>query len=403
MSDLASIAAEHGTPTYVYDAPAMRAAYDALAATVPEGTLIAYAVKSNTALAVVRTLAQAGAGADIVSGGELVAALRAGVAPGKIVYSGVGKTDAEIAAALDADIAQINVESASELARISALAGQRGARARMALRLNPDVGGAAFDKTTTGRSRDKFGILEGDLLFLYAQAAADPNLEPVGVSVHIGSQILSLEPFERAFRTVAALVGRIRDAGLPLETVDIGGGLGIHYADGQAAPDVAAYGRLVREIVEPLGARIILEPGRLLVGAAGVLLARVVHVKESAGRRFVVVDAGMHTLIRPAMYGAVHRITALEPRPGAPAPCDVVGPICESSDIFARDLPLGPVERGDVLVIHEAGAHGAAMANTFNSYPLPAEVLAGGPRSALIRVRQTTDDLLARDRMPEWA
>ena len=401
MTDLASIAAAHGTPTYVYDAGAMRAAYAALAAAVP-GARIAYAVKSNSALAVVRVLAQAGAGADIVSGGELAVTLRAGVAASDIVYSGLGKTDAEIAAGLDARIGQFNVESASELTRISALAAERGVRARVALRYTPGVGGAAFDKTTTGRRGDKFGLLAEDLEPLYARACADPALEVRGLSIHIGSQILSLAPFEAAFTALAQMTQRLRAAGHPVRALDLGGGLGIPYADGDAAPDLPGYAALVDRIIRPLGTEITLEPGRLLVGAAGVLLARVVHVKVSGGQRIVVLDAGMHTLVRPAMYGAVHRITPLAPRPGPVEPCVVVGPICESSDVFARAWPLPPVERGDVLVIHEAGAHGACLASTYNTHPLPAEVLVDGTQVAAIRTRQALEALLARDVVPDW-
>jgi len=398
---LPAIAAAYGTPTYVYDAQAMRAAYAALAGAVP-GARIAYAVKSNSALAVIRVLAQAGAGADIVSGGELAACLRAGVAPGGVVYSGVGKTDAEITAALDAHIGQFNVESASELERISALAAARGVRAPVALRYTPEVGGAAFDKTATGRRGDKFGLLAEDLAPLYARACGDAALDVRGLSIHIGSQILSLAPFAAAFTALAQMVGRLRAAGHPVRALDLGGGLGIPYADGDAAPDLAGYGALIDRLIRPLGAEITLEPGRALVGAAGVLLARVVHVKVSGGQRIIVLDAGMHTLVRPAMYGAVHRISALAPRPGPAEPCDVVGPICESSDVFARAWPLGPVERGDVVAIHEAGAHGACLASTYNTHPLPAEVLVDGARVACIRGRQTLEGLLARDTLPDW-
>ncbi|HBH26432.1 MAG TPA: diaminopimelate decarboxylase [Rhodospirillaceae bacterium] len=401
MTDFAAIAQAHGTPTYVYDAAAIRAAYRAFASAFP-GALIAYAVKSNTALAVMRLLAREGAGADIVSGGELEACVRAGIAPGAIVFSGVGKTDAEITAALAAGVLQLNIESGAELARIAEIARGMGLRAPVALRLTPDVGGAAFDQTTTGRRGDKFGLLEEDLVPLYAQAHRHPDLDLRGLSVHIGSQILSLEPFAAAFARLAEVVQRLRAQGLPVRALDLGGGLGIPYEDVHAPPSVRDYEALVRRAIGPLDTEIILEPGRALVGAAGVILARVVRVKEGASGRFVVLDAGMNTLVRPALYGARHRVEPLAPRPGPLEPCAVVGPICESSDVLARDLPLPPVEAGDLILIRDAGAHGACLASTYNAHPLPAEVLVDGDKASLIRARQTVPDLFARDRVPAW-
>ena len=401
--DLAAIAAAIGTPFYAYSANAIRAAYRAYAAAfAPLGAEICYALKANDNLAVVAVLAREGSGADVVSEGELRRALAAGIPARRIVFSGVGKTESEIAFALDCAVAQINVESAPELDAVARIARAKAKRAPVALRVNPDIDAGTHAKITTGTAENKFGIAFEDAPALYRRAAAMPELALKGLAVHIGSQLVDLAPYRAAFGRLAALARAILAEGLALERLDLGGGLGIRYA-GEAPPTVASYARLVAECVGSLGCALTLEPGRSIVGEAGVLVGRVLYVKDGATRRFVIVDAAMNDLIRPALYDAHHDILPLREAPGAArARADIVGPVCESSDTFARARDLPPLEAGDLLAFASAGAYGAVMASTYNSRLLVPEVLIDGDRFALVRPRMTYAEMLARDRIPDW-
>ncbi len=401
---LEDIVGEVETPFYCYSVSAMESRYQAFAqafAGLP--ATVCYSVKANSNLAVLREMARHGAGADVVSGGELARALKAGMAPGKIVFSGVGKSADEIDAALEAGIAQINVESESELMMVGAPARARGVDAAVALRVNPDVDADTHEKISTGKVEDKFGIDLPHAHDLYARAAAMDGVTPVGLAVHIGSQLTRLDPFREAFSRIAALVGELRDSGLEVTRLDLGGGMGIVYGV-ETPPDIADYAALVREVIAPLGCDLLFEPGRWLVGNAGVLVTRVIRVKEGLSRRFVVVDAGMNDLLRPALYDARHRIIPLnETAPDAEeSPADVVGPVCESGDSFATARPLPPLAEGDLLAICSVGAYGAVMASTYNSRALVPEVMVRGGDMAVVRPRQEIDALLGLERAPEW-
>jgi diaminopimelate decarboxylase len=364
---------------------------------------ICYALKANANQAVVRTLACEGAGADVVSEGELRLALAAGVPPARIVFAGVGKTAAEIGFALGVGIRQFNVESMPELHAIDAIAQAAGKRAPVAIRVNPDVDARTHAKITTGKSENKFGIDLAHALEAYALASRLPGVAATGFAVHIGSQLTSVEPYRAAFAKLADLVREARAAGHRVETLDLGGGLGIAY-DGEEPPTFAAYAGAVRDTVAGLGCALICEPGRALVGNSGVLLARVLYVKEGVSRRFAILDAGMNDLIRPPLYDAYHAIVPVrEPAPGAPLqPIDVVGPVCESADRFAAQRPLPPLAAGDLVAIRSAGAYAAAMASAYNGRPLVAEVLVRGTDFAIVRPRATYDEMVARDRLPPW-
>jgi diaminopimelate decarboxylase len=404
---LARIAAEVGSPTWVYSAGALRRRLGALQSALTDAGLPAevhFAVKANPSLTVLRVLAAAGAGADIVSEGELRLALAAGIAPGHIVFSGVGKTVPEISLALAEDIQQINAESAEEVEMISAVASAMGRVARVALRVNPDVDARTHAKITTGKSENKFGVAIGEAPALYARMAALPGIQPVGVAVHIGSQITSgVAAYRIAYAHLAELVRTLRAAGLPVERVDCGGGLGIPYRD-EPAPSPAALVGAIQATLGNAGVQLMLEPGRWIAGPAGVLLASVILQKQGAERRFVVLDAAMNDLIRPAMYEAWHGIVPVAPAAFAAAtsPADVVGPVCESGDTFSRDRGLPQLESGSLVAILDAGAYGAAMSSTYNNRPLAAEVLVDGDRFAVVRPRQTHEQLLAGQRLPPW-
>ncbi|MBW8270120.1 diaminopimelate decarboxylase [Caldovatus aquaticus] len=404
---LARIAEAAGTPTWVYSAGALRRRLGLLRRALAEANLAAtvhFAVKANPNLAVLRVLADAGAGADVVSEGELRAARAAGIPPSAIVFSGVGKTEREIRLALAEDILQINAESAEEVEEISALAAALGRTARVALRVNPDVDARTHAKITTGRSENKFGVAISDAAALYARMAALPGIEPVGIAVHIGSQITAgMAPYRAAYARVAALVRELRAAGLPVARVDCGGGLGIPYRD-EPAPLPEALAGAIRGALGDLGLPVMLEPGRWIAGPAGVLLASVVREKRGATHRFVVVDAGMNDLVRPAMYEAWHGILPVAPEAlVAPlSPAGVVGPVCESGDTFARARALPALRPGALVAFLDAGAYGAAMSSTYNARPLAAEVLVDGARFAVVRDRQGYDALLAGQRLPPW-
>ena len=401
---LRTIAGAVGTPVYVYSAATLERHVDAFRAALPAGSLIAYAVKANGSLAVLRTVGRRGAGADTVSEGEIRRALAAGIAPERIVFSGVGKTDAELAFAVEAGVAEINVESEPELDRLHAVAAARGARPAIAIRVNPDVGAGGHAKISTGAADSKFGVSLSEAERLYARAAALPHVRPVGVACHIGSQITDLAPLEAAAVTMRALVERLRAAGLAVSRLDLGGGLGAPYFDSPQPPSPADYGAMVARVTAGLDVQLAFEPGRAVAANAGVLLTRVIHVHaRPGGRRYLVLDAGMNDLIRPAMYEAFHK---LEPVRGADAPpvvYDVVGPVCETGDTFARDRELPAMADGDLAVFRSAGAYGATMAGEYNARPLVPEVLVRGDRWAVTRPRPTYAEMLARETVPDWA
>jgi diaminopimelate decarboxylase len=400
---IADIAKAVGTPFYLYSSASFAGQYRALdAALAALRPLICYAVKANSNQAVLRLFAGLGAGADVVSEGELRRALAAGIPPQRIIFSGVGKTRAELAAALDADIHQINVESVPELRQLSELAAARGQTARIAVRVNPDIDAGTLEGISTGRKGDKFGISHHEVAAAYRLAADLPGIEPVGLAVHIGSQIVELAPSRAAFTRVAELVVALRGEGLAVRQVDLGGGLTIPYRD-EAPATPAAYAAMVQEVFGALDVAVAFEPGRFLVGAGGILVAAVVYVKEGE-RPIVVVDAAMNDLVRPAMYKLEHPIVPVR-EPAAselPVRVDVVGPVCETTDTFNRDYHLPPLAAGDLVAFTVAGAYGASMSSTYNTRPLVPEVLVDGGRFAVIRARPSDDDMLALDTIPDW-
>jgi len=401
---LATIAAAVGTPAYVYSTAGMCAQLQALqTAFAGQRMMICYAIKANSNIAVIRTLANAGAGAEIVSGGELQKALQAGVPADQIMFAGVAKSRDEMALALDAGIAQFNVESVPELIALSEVAASKKAKAPIAIRINPDVVAGSHEKISTGRRQDKFGIAYEQAGEVYAMAASLAGIEPIGVHLHIGSQIMSLAPFEAAYQRGADLVRDLRANGVPIKRLDLGGGMGVRYR-GDARLDVDAYADLVRKITADLDVELLLEPGRYLVAEAGAMIARVRYMKEGDERPFAILDAGMNDLIRPALYDAYHEILPLdEADPDAELQAtDVVGPICESSDIFARGRNLPQLEAEDFVAFLGAGAYGAVMASDYNTRPLAAEVLVDGDRFSIVRPRIEPAERFAHERLPEW-
>jgi diaminopimelate decarboxylase len=401
---LARIAAAVGTPFYVYSAAGFAAQYRRFAeAFAAERPLVCYAVKANSNLAVLRHFARLGAGADVVSEGELRRALAAGVPPERIIFSGVGKTAAEMTTALAAGIHQINVESVPELRRLGEVASAAGRIAAVGIRVNPDVDANTHAKIATGRKENKFGIELDDAAAAYRLASELPGVEPVGLAVHIGSQLTDLEPYRRAFERIAELVLELRALGFTVGRVDLGGGIGVRY-HAERPLELAHYASLVRQSFGGLGLSLAFEPGRLLTAPAGLLVAQVIYVKDGSTKRFVIVDAAMNDLIRPALYGAWHDIVPLRlPGPGASlAPADVVGPVCETGDTFAVERELPPFAEGDLLAFTAAGAYGAVMSTTYNSRLLVPEVLVSGTRFAVIRARPSYDELLSLDTIPQW-
>jgi diaminopimelate decarboxylase len=402
---LDQLAQKVGTPFYCYSAATLERHYKVFAGALPKGSLIAFSVKANGNLAVLKTLARLGAGADVVSGGELAKALAAGIPGNKIVFSGVGKTRDEMRAALDAGIHQFNVESEPELVALNETALSVGKRAPVTLRVNPDVDAKTHAKITTGTAETKFGIPFGHARAAYAHAATLKGIEIVGVDVHIGSQLTDLEPFEIAFTRVGELIKELRADGHGIQRFDLGGGLGVHYAhDNDVPPDPAAYGAMVTRVTKDLGCHLVFEPGRLIAANAGVLVSQVIYVKRGNAKTFLIIDAGMNDLIRPAMYDAWHEIAAVtEPAPGSPRPkYDVVGPVCETSDLFAADRALPELKSGDLVAILSAGAYGAVMAGDYNARPRPPEVLVAGEQWGIVRPRESHADLIAKDRIPDW-
>ncbi len=401
---LNGVAEDAGTPTYVYSTATLVHHYRTFAdAFAGQNATVCYAIKANSNQAVITTLAREGAGADVLSEGELRRAMEAGIAPAKIVFSGVGKSRHEIALALEVGVGQINVESEPELTLISEVAQATGTTAAIAIRVNPDVDARTHEKIATGRKENKFGIDLSRAPEIYARAAALPGIEVVGVAVHIGSQLTELSPFADAFSLVAEQVVTLRRAGHDIRRLDLGGGLGIPYRD-ETPPTPSAYAALIREKTRHLNIEVVLEPGRMITGNAGILLTRVLYVKKGEAKSFAVVDAGMNDLMRPAIYDAWHGIVPVnEPAPGAPRETlDVVGPVCETADIFGRDRALPMLESNDLLAIRSAGAYGAVMASTYNSRPLVAEVLVKDDAYTVIRPRQKVAELLAMDRIPKW-
>ena len=403
---LARIAVAHGTPTWVYSANAIATRYRAMAVALADAGLdarIHYALKANDHLAIVTLLARQGAGADVVSDGERRIARQAGIAARDIVFSGVGKSEAELRAALADGVGQINVESAEELAMLSGLARGMGVTAKVALRVNPDVDAGTHAKITTGLAENKFGIPSADAYALYAHAAALPGIAPVGLAMHIGSQITSVAPFRSAYRLLAALAAEIRAAGLPIALLDCGGGLGISYA-GETVPSASAYAAVLKETVGDLGLRLAIEPGRWIVGPAGLLLARVILQKQGEQRRFVILDAAMNDLLRPALYDAWHGILPVTPARwrAAMSPADVVGPVCESGDAFATGRMLPDLGPGEIVAILDTGAYGAVMSSTYNARPLAAAVMVSGTADATIRPRQSHEAMRAGEALPPW-
>jgi len=395
------IAAEIGTPVFVYSSAAILASYRAYASALPKAT-ICYALKANSNLSILRLLAREGAGADVVSGGELEQALAAGIAPGKIIFSGVGKSRAEMRRAIEVGIGQINIESEAEMKVLSEVAGGMNARVAVAIRVNPDVDAGTHAKITTGKKENKFGISIDRAVEAYTRGANSPGLRMVGIAMHIGSQLTDLAPYERAFGAMARLTEKLRGEGHSVERLDLGGGLGIAYRD-EAPPSIESYADVVRRTVGGLGCHLSLEPGRSIVGNAGALVASVLYVKD-AGKRFVIVDAAMNDLIRPTLYEAYHQVLPVaEISPGTPTrPADIVGPICETGDVLAIDRPFPDLQEGAKVAILSAGAYGAVMASSYNTRPLAAEVLVKGQSYFVVRRRQTVAELLARDSVPDW-
>ena len=401
---LSRLAQEVGTPFFCYASATLErhyrvyeAAFEGLDAT------ICFALKANSNQSVIKTLARLGAGADVVSGGELARALAAGIAGEKIVFSGVGKSRAEMAQALEADIGQINVESIPELETLSEVAAGMGKTARIALRVNPDVDANTHAKITTGKAENKFGIDWIRAREVYAKAVTLPGIEVIGIAMHIGSQLTDLAPYRAAFLRLADLAGELKQIGIAIKVLDLGGGLGIPY-DKEQPPLPAEYGAMVKDVLGGVGCRFTCEPGRFIVGNAGVLVTRVIYEKQGEARRFVIVDAAMNDLIRPTLYDSYHKIVPVrQPRAGEMlSPADIVGPVCETGDSFGRDHPLPVCAPGDLIAILSAGAYGAVMSSTYNTRPICPEVLVKGDSYAVIRPRQSVAELIAADKIAPW-
>src|SRR5262245_12520917 len=402
--DLVDLASEDCTPFYCYSTATLTRHYRVFAdafADVP--SLICYAMKANSNQAVIGTLARLGAGADVVSGGELKRALLAGVPPDRIMFSGVGKTAHELAAAIDAGILCVNVESEPELELLSAIASSKGRTVNISVRVNPDVDPKTHAKIATGKAENKFGIPISRARDVYALAAKMPGLHVTGVDMHIGSQITELSPFDDAFALLSDFVRALRADGHAIEHIDLGGGLGIPYREDNDPPPLPdAYAAVVKRATRDLGCRLIFEPGRLIVGNAGVLVTRVLYAKRGEAKTFVIVDAAMNDLIRPTLYEAHHDIRPVREQGGARVIADVVGPVCESGDFFALDREIAEPHPNHLLAIMTAGAYGAVQAGTYNTRALVPEVLVKDAQWALVRPRLEVDQLIALDRLPPW-
>lgn len=393
---LDELALSEGTPLYVYSASVIRERYRAIAdafASYPHS--LHYALKANSTLAIARLMRELGAGADANSGGEIDIALRAGFIPAQIVFTGVGKTPAELVQAIDLGVMTINAESSGELERIDALASERETRARVALRINPDIDAKSHPHISTGLKTNKFGVPIGAVKEICRRFANATGIQIVGLHIHVGSQITDLDPLRKASGSIVALARELRDGGVAIDHVDLGGGLGVSY-DGSPVPTAADYAAALLPAVRGSGLRLLLEPGRNIIAPAGVLLSRVIDVKDQAdGRLFAIIDAGMTELIRPMLYNAFHRIEHVADVHRPDADCDIVGPLCESSDTVGKDRRLARPQVGDLMAIRDTGAYGAVMASNYNRRLMPAEVLVDGDQWSVIRRRQTIDDLLA--------
>ncbi|WP_370206515.1 diaminopimelate decarboxylase [Pararhodobacter marinus] len=403
MSDIATSV---GTPFYCYSAATLTRHFTLFKeALEPMPSLVCYAVKANSNVAVLKLLGDLGAGMDVVSIGEYLRAKAAGVPGERIVFSGVGKTPAEMRMALDGGIRQFNVESEPELEALSMVAASMGAEAPITLRVNPDVDAGTHEKISTGRKEDKFGVPISRAREIYARAAKLPGIKVVGIDMHIGSQLTDLAPFEAAYTKMAELTRALRADGHQITRLDLGGGLGIPYTRSNEAPPLPTdYGAMVKRVLGDLECEIEIEPGRLIAGNAGMLVTQVIYRKQAEEREFLIVDAAMNDLIRPAMYGAHHDILPVtEAKPGVPLlPVDLVGPICESGDTFAKQRAMPPVKAGELVAFRSAGAYGAVMASEYNSRLLVPEVLVQGDHFAVIRQRPTYDEMIARDSIPAW-
>ena len=403
--DLAKLADEVGTPCYVYSTATLRRHARVIAAAFEgQDCLIAFSVKANSNLAVLATLAEEGCGADVVSGGELQRALRAGIPASKIVFSGVGKTAREMELGLREGIHQFNVESAAELRLLSYVANGLGQQAPIAIRVNPDVAAGGHPNISTGKKGDKFGVPWTEAEDLYAEAATLPGIRVVGVDVHIGSQIGDLVPMRAAFEKVVGLAQRLRAAGHDIARIDVGGGLGIPYKEGDEPPPPSAYAAMIAEVSAGLGVQVILEPGRVIAGNAGVMLTTALYEKTAPDRSFLIVDAGMNDLMRPALYGAHHDVRPVKQAAAdaAEKTYDIVGPICESTDKFAAGRDMPAVAPGDRLAFMSAGAYGAVLSSAYNTRPLVPEVLVNGDRFDIVRRRPDLEEMLQLEQVPDW-
>ena len=401
---LGDIAASHGSPLYVYSGDGIRDDYRRFAAAVaPVHGSVHFALKANSALGVIGLLARHGAGADIVSGGEMARALAAGIPAEKIVFSGVGKSAEEIGAALDAGIGQINAESPQEVEAISQIAAARGVQAPVALRVNVDVAPKTHAKISTGQRSTKFGVStsQNEAAGLYRKMAADPHIRPAGLAVHIGSQIMELDPFERAYSALLSFGTALRDEGLEVPVLDLGGGIGVDYQDGTPT-DFTTYGELVSRLFADSGFQLGFEPGRSIVANNGVLLTRVIYVKDGDNKRFAIVDAAMNDLLRPTLYEAHHDIRPVGPEGAIEGPADIVGPVCETGDYLGLDRMMPSLAAGDCLAVMSAGAYGAVMASSYNTRPPAGEVMVLDGEVHILRRRRDVAELLAEEIIPDF-
>ncbi len=400
---LPELAKAVGTPFFCYSTATLTRHYTVFADALDGiGAEIYYAVKANSNLGVLATLASLGAGADIVSVGELVRAQAAGIPPSKIVFSGVGKTEDELKVALEAGVQQINVESRPELDMVAAVARRLGVQAPIAIRVNPDVDAKTHEKITTGKNENKFGISWDQAEPMFFEAHQMDGVEVVAIAVHIGSQLTDLAPYRAAYQKVRELAERLREEGIDIRAIDLGGGLGIPYQD-ENPPSPEAYGAMVKDVMAGLPCRLAFEPGRMIVGNAGLLVSRVIYVKHGVDRSFLILDAAMNDLIRPTLYDAYHEVIPVQHDPSAVvAPIDIVGPVCETGDTFARNRPMPALNAGDLVAFRSAGAYAAVMASTYNSRDLLPEVLVNGNDYALVAERVRIEDMLEREQVPGW-
>ncbi|MBJ26092.1 MAG: diaminopimelate decarboxylase [Alphaproteobacteria bacterium] len=399
---LALLANKIGTPLYVYSSLGLTERFNALKKVLP-AALICFSIKSNSNISVIRTLSSLGSGADVVSGGELHRALHAGIEAKKIVFSGVGKTDEEMAAALNANIKQINVESVPELELLNKVALACNSVAPVAIRVNPDVDANTHNKISTGRKEDKFGVPYKEAIYLYSKIKKLEGLESVGIATHIGSQLMTLEPFSEAFRKLSSLANNLKNSGHNIQSIDFGGGLGVNYT-GNAALNISDYAKIVKTAADDSGCQIIIEPGRFISAPAGVLITRVLYIKRTEAKIFAIVDSAMNDFIRPSLYDAWHQVDPIyyHQKSSPLQTVDIVGPICESGDFIAKERDLPPLTTGDLLCIRDAGAYGASMSSTYNSRAPAGEVMVSGKEWDIIKIRQTIEELISQENFARW-